>query len=117
MFVAVTITGCSTLLPNEGVEPGWRRLKITVDTTGTDRAAILLVADDSGRVVGRAVPSIVAPHKHERVTFDVPPGRSWRIFVNGEALILATDGRVPITIFSGGPGGRRVEWAAPGGDD
>lgn len=114
MLVAMTITGCSMMVPNESVEPVWRRFTIAVDTIGTDRPAILLVADDAGRVVGRAVPDIVAPDKHELVTFYVPPGRSWRIFVDGEVFILGTEDRVPITIFTGGRGERGVEWAPPG---
>jgi hypothetical protein len=111
MLVALTITGCTMLVPNERLEPGWRRFNVAVDTIGTDRPAILLVANDSGQVVGRAMPNVVAPHKHEQVTLDVPPGRSWRIFLNGELFIVGTDDRVPMTIFSGGPGGPRVEWA------
>jgi hypothetical protein len=114
MLVVLTTTGCSMLVPNEGLEPGWRRLSIAVDTIGTDRPAILLVADDSGQVVGRAVPNIVAPNTHERVTFDVPPGRSWRILRNGQVVILATDNMVPVTIYSGGPSDPGVQWAEPG---
>ena len=113
LLVALTVMGCTMLVPAERLEPGWRRFTIAVDTIGTDRPAILLVADDAGRTVGRAVPSIVAPHKHEQVTFDVPPGRSWRIFVSGEVLIFATDARVPIAIFTGGPSGANVQWTAP----
>ena len=117
MLVALLTTGCAVLVPDERLEPGWRRLTIAVDTIRDDRPAIFVVADDSGMTVGRAAPNVVAPQMHEQVTFDVPPGRSWKIYLNGAVVIDGADARIPITIYSGdatGPFPPSYEWASPG---
>jgi hypothetical protein len=117
MLVALTITGCSLLLPNEGLQPGWRRFIILV-ANDSPRPATLVVADDTSvavRPVGRVSPGTVPPMTAMDVTFDVPPGRSWMIVVNPGpdhgGLIGASDvppsaiGRLPLKIhIETGPG-------------
>ena len=126
LLVVLTITGCSMLLPNQGLEPGWRRFIIAVDNK-SPRPAILLVAEGTpptGRVVGRATPSTVPPLSAMDVAFDVPPGQSWTIFVNpgpnnggligGRDVPAGAAGKLPIKIdIETGPGTEGGSVAVP----
>ena len=83
-----------------------RRLVITVDNRSAQPAVPLVAngARQPGPAVGRAVPNPVPPSSVVDVAFDVPPGRSWMIWVNQSAIVAASDvplnavGNTPITI-------------------
>lgn len=97
--------------PDVGMPPGARHWIIPV-SNGGPAPAILLVAEDGpdgpGAIVGNVTPDTVPAGKSVDVDFDVPPGRTWAIFVNPGPdvgpLITATDvppgaeGRLPLTI-------------------
>jgi hypothetical protein len=96
---------------------------IIVVENESDEPARLVVANDEvpiGEVVGWANPPVVAPRSTMEVTFSVPTGERWAIFVNPGpetgALLTAGDlpaggsGRLPITIVidsDGNPSTRR----------
>jgi hypothetical protein len=64
----------------------------------------------TARPVGGAVPKLAPPSSVVDVAFDVPPGRSWMIWVNQSAIISASDvpldvvGKTPIRIDVGPDG-------------
>jgi hypothetical protein len=114
LLVVLAITGCSSLLPNQGLPAGSRHLIISVDNR-TAEPAVVLVADgmrgaQPGPVAGRAAPNAVPPSSVVDVAFDVPPGRSWMIWVNQSAIVSAADvprgavGKTPIRIDVGPDG-------------
>jgi len=95
---------------------GSREWHIVVENS-SDVPASLFVAEDGGQMgalVGTATPSTVAAGQSERVTFRVPPGGGWAIFVNPGPergpLILAADvpadvaGPLPVSIGIGADG-------------
>jgi hypothetical protein len=116
--IVLTIAGCSMLIPpnvDPGPLPGGRRWIIEVDNQFAQPASLLVAVDGApgpatniGPTVGRATPSTVPPFSKIDVTFDVPAGTGWAIFVNpdphGGPLILASDvpanatGKLPVTI-------------------
>jgi len=130
LLVVMTIAGCSSLLPNvdPGPLPGGRRWIIAVNNQSAQPTSLLVAVDGApgpatniGPTVGRATPSTVPPHGVMEVTFDVPAGGGWAIFVNpdphGGPLILASDipanavGKLPITIHVDVNG--QIYWGQP----
>lgn len=122
--------GCSPLAcPMNGPAPaaGAREWIVNVENQSADEAHLFVAADRSpmGELVGTAVPAAVAAGATQRVTFTVPAGSDWAIFVNPSAnigpLITAQDvpsgaaGQLPIAIMVQ-PGGAPVVSApsAPG---
>ena len=111
LVVSLAITGCSMLVPGPEPLPGGRRWIIAVDNR-TARPAVLLIGEDAmapnPRWVGNVAPNPVAPFSAVDVTFDVPPGGGWAIFVNPRPdsgpVIIAADvpqgvsGKMPFTI-------------------
>jgi hypothetical protein len=111
--LAVTIAGCSSLIPNadQGLLPGGRRWIITVENQSA-QPAVIVVAEDTmpmGPVVGRVTPGTIPPLTAIDVTFDIPAGRTWAIWINPGRpdegpLFTAPDvppgvvGKLPITI-------------------
>ena len=103
------------------VPAGSRTWIIPVENMSAQPAR-LFVADDAspiGDTVGTAEPATVQPGATELVTFTVPPGQAWAIFVNPGPnlgpLILATDvpedaqGALPLAITVGPDGSPTVQ--------
>jgi len=110
--LVLALTGCGTgLIPGDPAIPaGARQWIITVENESA-APAVLMVAEDTmpiGEQVGSAEPARVPPNTTVDVTFIVPPGQTWAIFVNPSPrrgpLILAMDvppdatGRLPVSI-------------------
>lgn len=121
LLVCLTLTGCDIVDLGAGVPPGGRRLVVTVENQSF-RPARLVVAVDlgaMGEVVWTASPSVVPPGATVDVTFGVPQGGAWAIFVNpgprNGALVGAADvpreatGKVPFKIFVNADGSSGAE--------
>jgi hypothetical protein len=82
LLVVIAASGCDYEPP---VPLGGRRWVLPV-TNHSPRPATLIVAEDgpfgAGRAVGTVTPSVVLPGATVEVTFGVPPGTGWAIFVN-----------------------------------
>lgn len=88
--------------------PGHRRWVITVENQSAAPARLMVAEDDVriGDPVGTAQPANVPPGMTIDVTFVVPPGEGWAIFVNPSAtrgpLLLPMDvppdfsGKLPV---------------------
>ena len=108
--LSVVAFGCAGSPLDFLAAPGSRTWIIPV-ANGSGRPAVLAVAKDEapmGQAVGRAEPASVPPGATIDVTFTVPAGQGWAIFVNpgpkGGALIISSDvplhrsGRLPLAI-------------------
>ena len=121
LIAAVLLAACEVV----GIDPfapaGSRVWVIPVEN-GSARPAVLTVAEDNGapgRPLGAANPGQVAPGARVDVTFTIPPGAAWAIFVNGGPergpLITSQDvpadaaGRLPLTIHVQANGDPSVE--------
>lgn len=129
--MGLVLTSCGTgLIPGDPAIPaGARQWIITVQNLSA-APVTLLVAEDTmpvGELVGTADPARVPPKTTMDVTFTVPPGQTWAIFVNPSPergpLILASDvpphatGRLPVSIgvgVDGEPFASLPEGAGPG---
>lgn len=84
-LVIVALAGCDLAPFGPGLPPGGRAWTITV-INRSPRPATLVVAVDGpqgpGRVVGTANPGIAPAGTTVDVTFGLPPGDDWAIFVN-----------------------------------
>ena len=99
---ALAVTGALSacgLVPTEiGMGPGARTWVIPVTNDSSDPAALFVALDQSpmGEIVGQVTPQMVPPGETVEVTFIVPAGNAWAIFVNpseprGGPLVLAAD--------------------------
>jgi hypothetical protein len=91
------VPGCDYQPP---VPPGGRVWVLEV-VNRSARPATLVVAEDEatmGDTVGTATPSVVPPGATVLVTFGVPPGEAWAIFVNPRPDMgpLLTPGDLPL---------------------
>lgn len=112
-----TPVACPMIGPAPG--PGARTWVVNVENGSADDAHLFVAEDRSpmGELVGTAVPASVPPGASQRVTFSVPAGSSWAIFVNPSPNIgpIVTEqdvppevtGQLPIVI-SVQPGGAPV---------
>ena len=127
VFLAVGAFGCAWSPSDFPVAPGSRMWVIPV-ANSSNRPAVLAVAKDEvpiGEAVGRADPASVPPGATIDVTFAVPAGRGWAIFVNpgpnGGALITSSDvppnrnGRLPLAISVDAQGNASVSVPAEPG--
>lgn len=115
ILVVIALTGCDVLGVVPGVPPGGRAWVVTV-TNKSPRPATLVVAEETGmgtagRMVGTANPSVVAAGATVDVTFGLPAGFGWAIFVNPRPdmgpLLLPSDVSLAIGIeidVNGNPG-------------
>lgn len=119
LLVAFALAGCES----EGLAgppAEWRSLVVTVGNA-SPWPATLMVGETGpimGRPVGIAVPDVVPPGDTTDVTFGVPSGRNWAIFVNPgpgqEPLVTATDvpldavGEMPFSLGIAEDGGLGV---------
>ena len=127
VLFAVVAFGCAGSPLDFVVAPGSRLWVIPV-ANSSNRPAVLAVAKDEspiGEAVGRAEPASVPPGATINVTFTVPAGQGWAIFVNpgpnGGALITSSDvplhrtGRLPLAISVDGQGNTSVSVPAEPG--
>ena len=122
LLLALALAGCeSESLAGPPAE--WRSLVVTVGNASPWPATLMVgetgeTAPITGQPVGIAVPGVVAPGVTTDVTFGVPPGRDWAIFVNPgpgqEPLVTATDvpadavGEMPFSLDIAEDGGLGV---------
>lgn len=92
-FVAVLLVAFALV----GCKDGPRNLVVRVENASPWPATLMVgeLAPVRGGPVGTAFPDVVAPGATADVTFGVPAGRNWAIFVNPgprqEPLVTATD--------------------------
>ena len=113
--VAGLLTACAAI-SDLTAPAGSRTWIIPVENTSAQPARLFVAEDESpmGDTVGTVEPATVAPGATEMVTFTVPAGQGWAIFVNPGPnlgpLILAMDvpedarGALPLTITVGPDG-------------
>jgi hypothetical protein len=89
-LVVVATTACGIDLWSPAPEPGSREWLIRVDNQSRQEARLVIAethpgtGQTTGVTVGRVEPSIVPAMTSMDVTFTVPPGDGWAIFVNPE---------------------------------
>ena len=127
LAIIALLSACAGIT-NLTMPAGSREWVIPVENLSAEPAR-LLVAEDIpgiGQTVGTATPETVAAGATESVTFTVPPGDEWAIFVNPGPdrgpLILARDvpsdasGPLPLHISVGANGGAGVAILLPNPD-
>lgn len=129
VLTAATLAGCDVAGIEAGIAPAGRVWVVTVENR-SPRPALLLVAEDTGpagRVVGNVNPGVVPAGVTADVTFGIPSGKGWAIWVNRGPntgpLVTAHDvpenatGRMPFKIIidaDGNPGSQMPGPACPG---
>jgi hypothetical protein len=109
LLLTATISRCGALEGEGILEPGSRRLVITVWNL-SGQPAIVEVAQDGptkGEIVGRVNPNPVPPGPTD-VSFDLPPGGGWAVWVNpgpdrgplfsSSDIPASASGKAPFTI-------------------
>ena len=125
--IVAMLSGCAGI-SNLTMPAGSREWTIPVENMSAQPVRLFVAEDEltMGDAVGIAVPDTVAAGASERVTFTVPPGAGWAIFVSPDAgrgpLILAGDvpsdvtGPLPIRISVGPNGEPSVSYSLPNPD-
>ncbi len=122
--ILALLSAC-TAISDLGMPAGSRQWIIPVENLSAQPVRLFVAEDElqMGESVGTAVPATVAPGSSERVTFTVPPGDGWAIFVNPGPdrgpLILSSDvppdasGPLPLRISVGPEGHPSVALSVP----
>ena len=125
--IVAMLSGCAGI-SNLTMPAGSREWTIPVENLSAQPVRLLAAEDipGIGQTVGTAVPATVAVGASESVTFTVPPGDDWAIFVNPGPdrgpLILARDvpsdasGPLPLHISVGANGEAGVAILLPNPD-